>query len=556
MALASASFLFLIPLVLSAPPHQNSICPTEDDQFDYIVVGSGPGVGPLAVNLAEAGWSNSPLIPAFIGEVQFDPVQSWEFYVKDYGNKTQAARNNKLVWKKPAGGYWVGQNPPEGSTQLGVWYPRAGTLGGCDTYNGGITVRPSDWDWDDVRNLFLPPSTPGHGFSGYQPVGCGGKSLFEKEPQILAVAQGSAAAFGFTKDERRRRYSSGSRVNEGVAKGLPLAVRYDSLVSKVLNDDALRATGADPRFTENDTGIRRTATAKRKFIVAVGAFNTPRILLLSGIGPADELEKRNIFVSVDLHGVGRNLQDHYEVPMIQEYPNNFTFWDDCDALEGQVNLCYEKREKDGTGPYSTLGFYNFVLNTSSVTPRKGERDLILYGAADGILGHLPPYTDFTTRIIGATNVYTYTVSESQSRNRACAVTDGGDKDVQGLIDGIEFARKIFKSIPGLNGLTKKVYPGEDVETQEQLRQYVRDQAYGHHASSTAALGSGEDPLAILDCNFRVRGVKGLRVVDASAFPLISIFMASEQASEVILKDAASMAKELPEYRGATRETTV
>ncbi|KAI1652388.1 putative GMC oxidoreductase [Daldinia decipiens] len=638
------SFLLLAPSVLSAPSYQNSTQSIEDDHFDYIVVGSGPGGGPLAVNLAQAGWSvllleagrnytgnNSQLIPAFIGEAQWDPAQSWEFYVKDYSNETQAARNDKMVWEKPDGSYWVGRDPPEGSNPLGVWYPRAGTLGGCDTHNGGLTVRPSDWDWDNIanltgdsswthdhmlnyfekleRNLFLPPSTPGHGFSGYQPVGRGDKSLFENEPQILAVAQGSAAALGLTvrassqdfdviaqkdinevspdrdlqndvyqisfkKDELGRRFSSGSRVNEGVSKGLPLNVRFDSLVTKVLIDDALRATGveylegesiymADPRATRNNTGVRRTATAKREVIVSAGAFNTPQILLLSGIGPATELNKHSIPVVVDLPGVGRNLQDHYEVPVIQEFPTNFTFWDECYVPEGQVNPCYERWEKNGTGPWSTLGFFNFVLKTSSVTPRAGERDLILYGATEGILGHLPPYTNWTG-VLSAKDVYTYTISESHSRNRAGTVTlrssdprdvpeinfeyfsDGGDKDVQGLVDGIEFARKIFKSVPGFDGLTREVYPGEDVKTQDQLKQYVRDQAYGHHASSTAAIGGGDDPLAVLDSNFRVRGVKGLRVVDASAFPetpgtfpLISLFMASEKASDAILKDAAS-----------------
>ncbi|KAI8958390.1 putative GMC oxidoreductase [Daldinia sp. FL1419] len=641
--LALAKLLFFVPLALSASSYKNSTQPIEDDHFDYIVVGSGPGGGPLAVNLAQAGWSvllleagrnytgkDNQRIPAFIGEAQFDPAQSWEFYVKDYSNETQASRNDKLVWKKPDGSYWVGQNPPEGSTALGVWYPRAGTLGGCDTHNGGLTVRPSDWDWDNFvnltgdsswahehmleyfekieRNLFLPKSTPGHGFSGYQPVSRGEKSLFEKEPQILAVAQGSAAASGFTarstsqdfdviaqqdinelsldrdlrndvyqisfkKDERGRRYSSGSRVNDAVAQGLPLTVRFDSLVTKVLINDFLRATGveylegeslyrADPRSTGNETGIRRNVSAKREVIVSAGAFNTPQILLLSGVGPADELKKHNIPVIVDLPGVGRNLQDHYEIPVIQEFPNNFTYWDDCDVPEGQVNPCYEKWEKNGTGPWSTLGFFNFVLKTSSETPRVGERDLILYGAAEGILGHLPPYTNLTG-ILSATNVYTYTISESHSRNRAGTVTlrssdprdvpeinfeyftDGGDKDVQGLVDGIKFARQIFKSMPGLGGLTREVYPGEDVKTHEQLKQYVRDQAYGHHASSTAAIGSDDDPLAVLDSNFRVRGVQSLRVVDASAFPetpgtfpLISIFMASEKASDAILKDAS------------------
>ncbi|KAI0139179.1 hypothetical protein F4776DRAFT_662873 [Hypoxylon sp. NC0597] len=148
------------------------------------------------------------LVPALISQAQWDEAQGWWFYVQDYSNATQAAHNDNLVWRKPDGDYWVGQNPPERSTQLGVWYPRAVTLGGCDTHNGGLTVLPSEWDWDSIanqtgdtswthdrmvhyferieRNLFLPPGTPGHGFHGYQPVGRGDKSLFEKEPQILA----------------------------------------------------------------------------------------------------------------------------------------------------------------------------------------------------------------------------------------------------------------------------------------------------------------------------------------------------------------------------------
>ncbi|KAI0385681.1 putative GMC oxidoreductase [Hypomontagnella monticulosa] len=633
----SASF------VQSAPLNDDSKRGVDEDNFDYIVVGSGPGGAPLAVNLAEAGYTvllieagqnntskNSQLIPAFFGEAQWDPESRWDFYVKDYSNETQSARNDKLVWQKPEGGYWIGPNPPEGSTQLGIWYPRAGTLGGCDTHNGGLTVLPSRIDFDGIaevtgdetwaydhmmtyfekleRNLFLPPGTPGHGFSGYQPVGVGDKSLFEKEAQILAVAQGSAAALGystratstdydvitqrdinaqspdrdflndvyqisFKKDERGRRYSAGTRVNDAIARGLPLTVRFDSLVTKVLVNDDLQATGveylagkslymADPRATKNNTGIRRTATATREVIVSGGAFNTPQILMLSGIGPASELNKHGIPVIVDLPGVGRNLQDHYEVPVIQEFPNNFTFWNRCVAPEGGVNPCFDEWEKNGTGEWSTLGFFQFVLHTSSVAPR-GERDLILYGAADGVLGHLPPYVNITG-IAAANNVFTYTVSESHSRNRAGSVTlrssdprdvpeinfeyftDGGDDDIQGLVDGIEFTRKIFQSLPGLDGATQEVYPGPEFSSQEKLRQFVRDQSYGHHASSTATIGCDDDPLAVLDSRFRVRGVKNLRVVDASVFPetpgtfpLISLFIMSEKASAVILEDASS-----------------
>ncbi|KAI9896347.1 hypothetical protein N3K66_008519 [Trichothecium roseum] len=610
--------------------------------YDYVVIGSGPGGGPLAVNLATAGHSvllleagqnhteaNSQRIPAFFGEAQWDESQGWWFYTKNYEDEAQNAKNSKTVWEKPGGGYWIGPDPPEGSKQLGLWYPRAGTLGGCDTHNGGLTVRPSDWDWDNVRdltgdetwshehmlhyfeklerNLYVPEGTPGHGFDGYQPIGVGNKTLIEQEPQIMAVAKGSALALGyedraasddfdvvanwdinrdspdrdfqndiyqipFKKDENGHRYSAANRVSEGVAAGIPLTVSFDSFVTKVNVDEELGAAVgvdylvgeslymADPRAKKNNTGIPHTVKVNREVIVAGGAFNTPQILMMSGIGPADHLEEHGIPVVKDLPGVGRNLVDHYEVPVIHEFPNNFTFFKNC-VNDGPIeeNPCYHEWLQ-GQGPWTTLGFYEFVLYTSGVAPR-GERDLIFYGAGSAVLGHLPPYVN-STELSSGNNFYSYTISESHSRNKAGRVTlrtsdprdvpdinfhyftDGGDDDVQGLVDGIEFARKIFDSVPGIETVGERV-PGRDLSAQEDLGEYVRAEAYGHHAAGTAAIGSDDDPLAVLDSRFRVRGVDNLRVVDASifpntpgTFPLISLFMMSEKASDVILEDAA------------------
>ncbi|KND91018.1 Choline dehydrogenase, mitochondrial [Tolypocladium ophioglossoides CBS 100239] len=455
-----------------------------------------------------------------------------------------------MVWKKPGGGYWVGRDPPEGPTQLGIWYPRAGTLGGCDTHNGGITVRPSDWDWDNIANTTSDASWKHEHMLGYfekldssrnrRYFGYHKRSTSHDFDVVVSKDinkhspdrdfQNDVYQVSFKKDEQGRRYSAGSRVNWAVSTGLPLTVRFDSLVTQVLIDDHLRATGveylegekhykADPRSDvkgplRNNTDVRRTATATREVIISGGTFNTPQILMLSGIGPKNELQQHGIRTRVDLPGVGKNLQDHYEVPVIQKFPRNFTFWSKC-TPGSKVNPCYDEWKNNGTGPYTTVGFSEFVLYTSSVAPR-GERDIIMYGYPDAILGHLPPYTN------------------------------ASDLTGPRLVDGVQFARKIFATIPGSDAISKEAYPGLDFASDDKLREYARAQSYGHHATGTASIGADDDPLAVLDANFKVRGVKGLRVVDASifpavpgTFPLIAIFMMSEKASDVILADATN-----------------
>ncbi|PHH71642.1 hypothetical protein CDD82_6394 [Ophiocordyceps australis] len=624
--------------VTASQQDTQQVADSDGDGFDYVVIGSGPGGGPLAVNLAQAGHSVLLLeagqnyttnykqeIPAFFVEAQFDQRQSWWYYVKHYGDEAAAARVNKMVWRKPDGGLWVGTGAPAGSAMLGVWYPRAGTLGGCDTDNGGVAVYPAEWDWDAIaqrtrdaswdathmrryferleRNL---DGLPGHGRAGYQPIGVGAKEHYEKDANMVAIAQGSAAALGFAersasrdwdvilakdcnalapgrdaqndafqipikKDERGRRYSAGSRVNDGVARGLPLTVRFNSLVTRVVVDPVSKtATGvdyldgahlyrADPLASTNSTGAPHTVRARREVIVAAGTFNTPQILQLSGIGPRPDLDRLGIPIVVHLPGVGRNLQDHYELPVVHAFPDRFTYWDDCDPYN-LTNICHTLWRNHGKGPYTTIGFSQLVTHTSSVAPR-GHSDMILYGAPYTVRGHIPPFADWK-RFVSGHNKFTFTVSLSHSRNRAGRVSltstdprdvpdinfeyfaDGADHDMQGLIDGVAFARNIFDSIPGHNTTLGEAWPGRHVSDPDTMREWIKEEAYGHHPTGTAAIGPDNDPLAVLDSAFRVRGVKGLRVVDASVFPdapgtfpIIPIMMVSEKASDVILEDA-------------------
>lgn len=119
-------------------------------------------------------------------------------------------------------------------------------------------------------------------------------------------------------------------------------------------------------------------------------------------------------------------------------------------------------------------------------------------------------------------------------------SEGSEKDVKAISEAIELARNAFdrQLVP-----IDEVLPGSDVQSPEDVENYIKDTAWGHHASSTCPIGADNDPMAVLDSKFRVRGVKGLRVVDASVYPRIpgtftavSTFMAAEKAADDILKE--------------------
>lgn len=123
--------------------------------------------------------------------------------------------------------------------------------------------------------------------------------------------------------------------------------------------------------------------------------------------------------------------------------------------------------------------------------------------------------------------------------------DGGDADVQAAYEGVEWARKAFDAMPPTLGAYEDVRPppGEAA-----TKQFIRDEAWGHHASCTCPIGADDDEMAVLDGDFRVRGVQNLRVVDASAMPKIqgffivsSVYMMSEKAADVIIAEAKANA---------------
>ncbi|KAI1380184.1 choline dehydrogenase [Hypoxylon crocopeplum] len=385
-------------------------------------------------------------------------------------------------------------------------------------------------------------------------------------------------------------YQVATAKNADGSKKYPLDIALHTLVTKVNFDttpgDKPRATGvdylygealyrADPRSSPIGTaGTPGFASATREVIVAGGAFNSPQILKLSGIGPADELSKFDIPVIKDLPGVGGNLQDRYEVGVSAAASTNFTLFSECTFITTPSDPCYNTwatpNEPDALahGPYATDGIAMGLFARSTVAGP--DHDLWVGGVPGLFQGYFPGMSR-TVITPAAKNYFTWLVLKAHSRNDAGTVNltsadprdtpritfhsfgegdpdrqGDADKDIRAAVEGMRWGIKVFDGVPeverGAN--IERVWPPQDVSSDEDLEQWVRDEAWGHHASCTCPIGADDDPMAVLDGQFRVRGVDGLRVVDASSFPKIpgtfptlAIYMLAEKAADDILADA-------------------
>jgi len=353
------------------------------------------------------------------------------------------------------------------------------------------------------------------------------------------------------------------RVLETARTHRNLQLRLNVLVTRILLDENNRATGVE--FLEGERLYRASAKpaaqagepctvrATKEVILAGGAFSSPQLLMLSGIGPRATLQRFGIPVRVDLPGVGQNLQDRYEIGVVHR--GDFREWDiykDIQFAPGDPQFGQWQRTR--TGVYTTNGSLLSVFRHSPVAA--GPPDLFCMALLADFRGYYPNYS---LRFREELNCLTWVVLKAHTRNRAGEVTlrsadprdtpmidfryfeQGGEQDLDAVVDGIRFVRKLTDSLHGSEKLAEEV-PGRHVDSDEDLRAFVRDNAWGHHASCTCAIGPREKN-GVLGSDFKVHGVGGLRVVDASIFPRIpgtfivsAIYTAAEKAADTILAD--------------------
>jgi choline dehydrogenase len=361
---------------------------------------------------------------------------------------------------------------------------------------------------------------------------------------------------------RHRRTSARERVLD-VARRFPdrLKIVLNALATRVILDAGNRAAGVEYLRGErlyractnpNEAGEPASLYASREVILAGGAFNTPQLLMLSGIGPREVLERYGIAVRADLQGVGRNLQDRYEIGVVNRM--NFKAWA---AFKGAHFTTDDPQFREWnawrSGIYSTNGSVLALFRRSPVA--EGLPDLFCMSLLARFSGYFPGYS----RVLATNlNYLTWVVLKAHARNRTGEVTlrsndprdmpfidfnyfgEGGDEDLSAVVDGIRFVRKLSARLKKEGVIEEEELPGEHIETDEDLKDFIRSNAWGHHASCTCAIG----PLSqngVLSGDFRVHKTQGLRVVDASVFPRIpgffiacSTYMIGEKAADVIL----------------------
>jgi len=345
-----------------------------------------------------------------------------------------------------------------------------------------------------------------------------------------------------------------------------LHIVTNALAGKVLFQGK-RANGVEIIFGKNLGGAEdeqagtvegsTSIYATKGVILAAGAFETPKLLKLSGIGPKAELEANGIETLVDSPAVGTNLHDRYEVPVISNFRNPFSLLENAGFTPSAMDSVFNQWRTSGKGVYATNGVIVGMIVRSD--PSLDQPDLYIFGVPGSFPGYYQGYSADSTQ---RKDTFSWVILKARTANRGGEVllassdpraqprinfhyfTEGkgadgkpvGMQDEKAVAEGVKIVRELNATLGDI--ISQEAFPGQAVVTDENIQQWVRNIAWGHHATGTAAIGK------VVDNRLRVIGTEGLWVADASVFPDIpgffiatSVFMVGEKASDMILEDS-------------------
>jgi choline dehydrogenase len=528
--------------------------------FDYVIVGAGsagcvlanrlsadPGVRVL---LLEAGGSDDRFMirmPLGFLRAVFNPALSW--------------------------GYMSEPEPTLDGRS--VWLPRGKVLGGSSSINGMFFMRGhsadfdgwcargcAGWSYAEVLPYFKRLENswrgagPWHGADGPLPVRAIDTRRLLHEPLMASAAAAGFAVTddihgeneeGFargeiTVDARGRRASTAQAYLRPVARRANLVVATHALATRVCIENGA-ATGVEYR---QGGGVLR-ALAGREVILCGGAFNSPQLLMLSGVGPADALRALGIAALHDLPGVGRNLSEHARVPVEFATRGPISFLNDLRI--DRIGAAVVRWMLTGTGMCANqINSCNIVVRTDPVL-RQPDIQLMSNPVRMDARIWWPGFGSRQEHRITADAVVLHPESRGRvslrsadpaAKPRILLNVFATDADLATARRGVRLARRIYATAPQSRLVARETAPGAAVDGDAELNAYIRARAgVTQHPVGTCALGTDAD--AVVDPQLRVRGLGRLRVADASIMPTVpggntngAVIMIAEKAADLIL----------------------
>ncbi|MBK1852310.1 GMC family oxidoreductase N-terminal domain-containing protein [Marinobacter sp. 1-4A] len=543
-------------------------------EFDYIVAGAGTA-GCLLANRLSANPKNRVLLIEAGGRDNYHWIHIPVGYLYCIDN--------------PRTDWCFRTEPAPGLNNRSLIYPRGKTLGGCSSINGMLYIRgqardynrwaditgDDAWSWDNCLPDFLRHEDH-HGLDNGCPEdsaqklfhGHGGEWRVERQRLKWKVLEDFAEAAVQAGIPRTKDFNRGD--NEGVdyfevnqragwrwntskaflrdaSKRPNLTVWHSTQVLSL----ELDPTGEKPRCTgvrvgDASSGSERVAMASREVILSAGSIGSPQLLQLSGIGPSDLLHTLNIPVVVDLPGVGENLQDHLQIRSVYKVKNALTLNTMANSLFGKARIGLEYLLKR-SGPMSMAPSQLCTFTRSSDEYDYANIQYHVQPLSLDAFGQ--PLHDFPAITASVCNLNPTSRGTVRIRSRnpleAPAIAPNylsTPEDRKVAADSLRVTRRIAGQ-PAFSKYQPEEYkPGPQYQTDDELSRLAGDIGTTiFHPVGTTRMGRADDAMAVVDSHLRVRGVEGLRVVDAGVMPVITsgntnspTLMIAEKAASWIL----------------------